>query len=109
MSRRVRPASIASAFLLGLLAGAMLLISLAVAPFWQSLPPAEFRAWFAANAFRIGRLMIPLGAAAALAAVAAALAARGLPARRPHLRAAARPLGGRAITPAGHGPAHQRL
>ena len=66
MSRRVRPASIASAFLLGLLAGAMLLIALAVAPFWQSLPPAEFRAWFAANAFRIGRLMIPLGAAAAI-------------------------------------------
>src|SRR5207244_2241495 len=66
MSRRVRPASIASAFLLGLLAGAMLLIALAVAPFWQSLPPAEFRAWFAANAFRVGRLMIPLGAAAAI-------------------------------------------
>src|SRR6058998_1276304 len=74
MRRRVRAASIASALLLGLLAGAMLLIALALAPFWQSLPPAEFRAWFAANAFRIGRLMIPLGAAAALAAVAAACA-----------------------------------
>src|SRR5437870_1934362 len=53
----VRAASLASAFLLGLLAGSMLLIALAVAPFWQSLPPAEFRAWFAAHAFRIGRLM----------------------------------------------------
>ena len=108
MSRRVRPASIASAFLLGLLAGAMLLIALAVAPFWQSLPPAEFRAWFAANAFRIGRLMIPLGAAAALAAVAAALA-RGLPARRSHLRAAACALGVAAITLAVNEPANQRF
>jgi hypothetical protein len=109
MSRRVHPASIASAFLLGLLAGAMLLIALAVAPFWQSLPPAEFRAWFAANAFRIGRLMIPLGAAAALAAVAAALAARGLPARRSHLRAAACALGVAAITLAVNEPANERF
>ena len=102
MSRRVRPTSIASAFLLGLLAGAMLLIALAVAPFWQSLPPAEFRAWFAANAFRIGRLMIPLGAAAALAA-------RGLPTRRSHLRAAACALGVAAITLAVNEPANQRF
>jgi len=109
MSRRVRPTSIASAFLLGLLAGAMLLIALAVAPFWQSLPPAEFRAWFVANAFRIGRLMIPLGAAAALAAVAAALAARGLPTRRSHLRAAACALGVAAITLAVNEPANQRF
>src|SRR5436309_15814128 len=100
MSRRVRPASIASAFLLGLLAGAMLFIALAVAPFWQSVPPAEFRAWFAANAFRIGRLMIPLGAAAAIAALAAALAARRLPARRSHLRAAACAVGVAIVTPA---------
>src|SRR5207245_10618722 len=107
MSRRVRPASIASAFLLGLLAGAMLLIALAVAPFWQSLPPAEFRAWFAANAFRIGRLMIPLGAPAALAAVAAALAARRPPARRSHLRAAACPLGVAAIPLGVNEPANQ--
>src|SRR3989442_11370139 len=109
MSRRVRPTSIAAAFLLGLLAGAMLLIALAVAPFWQSQPPAEFRAWFAANAFRIGRLMIPLGAAAALAAVVAALAAPGLSTRRSHLPAAAGALGAAAITLAVHEPAHERF
>src|SRR5207247_10844602 len=94
MSRRMRAVSIASAFLLGLLAGAMLLIALAVAPFWQSLPPAEFRAWFVPNAFRIGRLMIPVGAAAAPAAVAAALGDRGLPTRRSPRRAAASAPGG---------------
>jgi len=109
MRHRVRAASIVSAFLLGLLAGAMLLIAFAVAPFWQSLPPAEFRAWFAANAFRIGRLMIPLGAGAALAALASALAARGLPTRRSHLRAAACALGVALITLAVNEPANERL
>src|SRR5882724_8207910 len=102
MRHRVRAASIVSAFLLGLLAGAMLLIAFAVAPFWQSLPPAEFRAWFAANAFRIGRLMIPLGAGAALAA-------RGLPTRRSHLRAAACALRVALITLAVNESAIQRL
>src|SRR5437899_1301894 len=109
MSRRMRAVSIASAFLLGLLAGAMLLIALAVAPFWQSLPPAEFRAWFAANAFRIGRLMVPLGAAAALAAVAAALAGRRAPARPSLLRAAACALGVGIITVAVNEPANERF
>jgi len=109
MCPRVRAASLVSALLLGLLAGAMLLIALAVAPFWQSLPPAEFRAWFAANAFRIGRLMIPLGAGAALAALAAALAARGLPRRRSHLRAAVCALGVAIITLAVNEPANERF
>src|SRR5881628_4079519 len=109
MNRRVRAASIASAFLLGLLAGAMLLIALAVAPFWQSLPPAEFRAWFAANAFRIGRLMVPLGAAAALAAVAAALAGRGAPGSPSLLRAAACAVGVGIVTLAVNEPANERF
>ncbi len=63
-----------AAFLLGLFSGAMLLIALALVPFWRSLPPTEFRAWFAAHAGRIGGLMIPLGAASAVAAVAALVA-----------------------------------
>jgi len=107
MTHRVRAASIASAFLLGLLAGAMLLIALAVAPFWQSLPPAEFRTWFGAHAFRIGRLMIPLGAGAAFAV--AALAARGLPTRGSHLSAAACALGVALITLAVAEPANERF
>src|SRR5215470_5942449 len=55
-----------AAFLLGLLAGAMLLIAVGVAPFWQTLPPLAFRGWFALHAWRIGRLMRPLGATAVL-------------------------------------------
>jgi len=57
-----------TAFLLGLLAGAMLLIAVGVAPFWQAVPPLAFRGWFALHAWRIGRLMRPLGAGAALVA-----------------------------------------
>ena len=105
----MRALAAASALLLGLLAGAMLLIALAVAPFWQSLSPAEFRAWFAAHAFRIGRLMIPLGAAAALAAVAAAAAGRGLPGRASRLRAAAAALGIGIITLVVNEPANERF
>jgi hypothetical protein len=71
-----------SAFTLGVLSGAMLLIAVAVAPFWHQLPPAEFRAWFAANAHRIGALMIPLGLAAALTSVAALLVGFGTAGRR---------------------------
>ncbi len=65
-----------SALVLGLLAGAMLFIGVVLVPSWQALPPAEFRVWFAANAPGIGRLMFPLGGAAALSAIAAWLAGR---------------------------------
>ena len=109
MRRPVRATSIASALLLGLLTGAMLLIALAVVPFWQSLPPAEFRAWFAANSYRIGRLMIPLGAAAAAAGVTAALAGRGGPAWGWQLITAACALGIAAITLAINEPANGRF
>jgi hypothetical protein len=62
-------------FALGLLAGAMLLVGVAFVPFWASLPPAEFSAWFRDNADLIGRLMIPLGASAMVLTAAAAFAA----------------------------------
>ncbi|HSV05862.1 MAG TPA: anthrone oxygenase family protein [Candidatus Binatus sp.] len=68
-----------TAFLLGLLAGAMLLIAVAVAPYWQTLPPLAFRGWFALHAWRIGRLMRPLGAGAVLVAGVAWLGARRSP------------------------------
>lgn len=64
-----------SAILTGLLAGAMLFLRIVLVPFWQGLPPAEFRAWFAKHADRIRALMLPLGAAAA-ATSAGATAAR---------------------------------
>ncbi|HZP40813.1 MAG TPA: anthrone oxygenase family protein [Candidatus Binatia bacterium] len=70
-------------FLLGLLAGAMLAIAVALVPYWTTLPPAELRAWFRMHAPRIGRLMFPLGGGAALATlVVAALARRAEPKRR---------------------------
>ena len=64
----------AALILLGLLAGAMLVIGVAFVGYWQSLDPDSFLNWFAAHAEKIGAVMIPLGAAATLAAVASAVA-----------------------------------
>ena len=75
-----------AAFLLGLLAGGMLVIAVVLVPFWSALPPADLRAWFARHAGRTGALMFPLGAAATAAAAAAWLADR---ARWPALAAGA--------------------
>ena len=58
--------------LLGLLAGAMLLIAVAFVGYWQSLEPEAFLAWFATHAHRIGGLMVPLGATATAAAIVSA-------------------------------------
>jgi hypothetical protein len=60
-----------SSFSLGLLAGAMLLIAVAVVPFWKELPPALFRVWFAKTAPLIRALMVPLGGVGALLTLAA--------------------------------------
>ena len=66
-----------AAALLGLLAGAMLLIAVALVPWWQSLEPTEFARWFREHSPAIGRLMLPLGAGgAALACTAAGLTRR---------------------------------
>src|SRR5205823_1458446 len=69
-----------AAFLLGLLAGAMLAIGVGLVPYWQGLPPAEFRAWFGAHAWRIGGLMRPLGGSAVVVA-SLRLSARVVPRR----------------------------
>jgi predicted ester cyclase len=71
----VRVLQDAALVLLGLFAGAMLVIGVAFVGYWQSLDPEAFLGWFAANAHRIGDLMIPLGVASTLAAVAAAAGA----------------------------------
>ena len=70
-----RSLAFVSATLTGLLAGAMLFLRIVLLPFWQGVPPAEFRAWFVKHSGRIRALMLPLGAAAA-ATSAAATAAR---------------------------------
>ena len=54
--------------LLGLFAGAMLVIGVAFVGFWRSVEPGEFLAWFAAHSDRIGALMVPLGAGATVTA-----------------------------------------
>jgi len=58
-------------FVLGLLAGGMLVIGISLVSFWKSLSPSDFQTWFASHADRIGRLMIPLGVASVAAAAAA--------------------------------------
>jgi hypothetical protein len=63
---------------LGLLAGAMLLIAVAIVPFWSSLEPTAFADWFRAYSPLLGRFMLPLGASAAILAVLAAALARPL-------------------------------
>ncbi len=68
--------SYVSALAIGLLAGAMLLIALVLVPFWQHLPPAEFRTWFAVHSGRIAALMFPLGIAAVLASLSALIRER---------------------------------
>lgn len=60
--------------LLGLLAGAMLLIGVAFVGYWRSLEPEAFLTWFVTHAHRIGGLMVPLGAAATAAAIGSAAA-----------------------------------
>jgi uncharacterized membrane protein len=98
-----------AALFLGLLAGAMLLIAVVLVPFWAALPPAEFRRWFAANAPRIGSLMLPLGAVAAVAAVAAVFLEWQAPGRGWLVVAAAGAVGVAAVTLAVNEPANQRF
>jgi len=98
-----------SALLLGLLAGGMLLIAVAIVPFWRALPPAEFRAWFAANSFRIGALMVPLGAGAAVASVTALVVGGGLSSRAWRLAAAAGAVGVVVVTLTVNEPANVRF
>jgi hypothetical protein len=65
---------ILTCLVLGLLAGGMLVIGVALVSFWKSLAPSDFQAWFAAHAHLVGRLMIPQGVGA-IAVTAAAVAA----------------------------------
>src|SRR5215813_1768785 len=48
-------------FVLGLLAGGMLVIGVSLVSFWKGLSPGDFQAWFASHSHRLGQLMIPLG------------------------------------------------
>jgi len=76
-----RPLALVSAVLAGVLTGGMVLIEVVLVPFWRALPPAEFRAWFAAHSGRIRALLVPLGAATGIACTASA-AVRAVGGRR---------------------------
>ncbi|WP_176832288.1 anthrone oxygenase family protein [Geodermatophilus sp. DSM 45219] len=96
--------------LVGLLAGGMVLIEVVLLPFWRSVPPAEFRRWFTANAPRIRTLMVPLGAGAAIASVASAVTDAFLARRSPaSLTAAAATVGVVAVTVTVSEPANHRF
>jgi len=62
-----------SAASLGLFAGGMLTEGCVLVPYWRSLAPAEFLAWYAANGQRLQGFFGPLTTVSALLALAAAL------------------------------------
>jgi hypothetical protein len=64
-----------SAGALGVYAGAMLTEGFVLVPHWQSLPPADFYAWYAANDARLVGFFGAVTEMAALLALGAALAA----------------------------------
>ena len=102
-----RPLAQASALLLGLLSGAMLLIAVSFVPFWRGLAPAEFRTWFSANSGSIGALMFPLGMTSAVASITAWMFCERKEARRCHLYAMLAALGVVLVTLAINEPANR--
>lgn len=88
----------------------MLFLRVVLLPFWQGAPPAELRAWFAANAERIRALMLPLGVASAAAHVGATVAqVRAGEDARASSVAAAGAVGVVAVTVAVNEPANRKF
>ena len=69
----MRVLEITTTFCLGLLAGAMLLIGGAIVPYWFSLDPPAFAAWFTRNSSFLAAVMVPLGGTTVLLSLATAL------------------------------------
>ncbi len=57
----------------GVSCGAMLTGAMVLVPSWRAMPPAEFLAWFAANAGRMQLFFGPLQAATIVLAIASAI------------------------------------
>jgi hypothetical protein len=66
---------LAAAAALGVFAGAMLMEGALLVPWWRSLPPGDFLAWYAANERRLVRFFGAVTVAAAVLALAAGVAA----------------------------------
>ena len=88
----------------------MLFLRVVLLPFWQRLPPAEFRAWFTEHSGRIRAVMLPLGvvSAAASAVTTGARLVGGEDARASSV-AAAGAVGVVAITVAANEPANREF
>jgi len=69
----VQTLEIATTFCLGLFVGAMFLIGGAIVPYWFSLDPPAFSAWFGRNSSFLGGVMVPLGGTTTLLALATAV------------------------------------
>jgi len=65
---------LAAAGALGVFAGTMLAEGFLLVPYWRSLPPSEFFAWYAANDRRLLSFFSPVTTAAAVLTLLAALA-----------------------------------
>ncbi len=105
-----RPLALVSAVLAGVLTGGMVLIELVLVPFWRALPPAGFRAWFAAHSGRIRALLVPLGAATGIACTASAVQVGGGRRGRPaSVAAAGAEAGVIAVTVTVNEPANHRF
>src|SRR5688572_18620607 len=66
----IKAAQLFSAFF----TGAMLLIALSIIPYWESLSPQDFKAWFSSNAHFLGNIMIPLSILTVIVCVIALIA-----------------------------------
>ena len=66
----------AAAGVLGLAAGALLAEAVVLVPYWRSLEPATFLAWYAAHAELLFRFFAPLEITGTILAIAAAVLAR---------------------------------
>jgi hypothetical protein len=104
-----RPLAVLTAVLVGLLAGAMVLIEVVLVPFRRGLRPAELRACFAAHSGRVRSLMVPLGAGAAATTSAVAHRVEGTDGGTASLAAAGAMVAVVAITVVVNEPANRRF
>lgn len=70
-------AAVLATLALGLTAGALLAEAAVLIPWWRSLPPGDFLAWYAANTSRLFYFFGPLEMACAVLLIVAAVRVRG--------------------------------
>ncbi len=68
--------AVLSTMLTGFFTGAMLLVALAILPYWDSLAPQAFHSWFVQNGHWLGNVMVPLLFGSLVLAIFTTIAAR---------------------------------